>query len=588
MNFYRGKATIDDQCFIISEDNAFYNFLNTDMYAPISDSVHPDDLENFKNSVNELLKKQPGDTNIVSARLRRHDGVYRWMLIGETFEAFKNDNRKVLSLLITDIEENEIHNGNLKKQNNEFAAYLNLLSGIMLEYKFETGIIKLFIMDIERRRTIFEGTLEQFRQTWIKENVKPSCIENFENMCDDISRGRSVSGDIKLKDMFSKEKYQQYAVKCRVIEDKGRIESVLGCLVPSSRNRDVNAGPSVDYTKDTGIDVLNKKAITDYAKRAIQMVRDNEKVYIAIIDLDNFKIINDTLGHMFGDEVLAASAEIIKEAVGEQGMVGRIGGDEILIVVDQIAEYTEIRNLLREIRTNIEWLYKGKRDDVNLTCSIGAAAYPSHGDSYEKVFKLADAMLYRAKEKGKNRYVIYRPEIHGTNIQVEESAKILEDTNKDKIGMLSRLLEQYLVKRNMTNEMFMSEIGYVFGLDEIQVIGYDDRMTIEWTPETFKADEKTIAYVQLSDEFLKLFNEDNFFAMNGIFNLGNADDKLVDLLKEKRIESALFYKLMKGDDYEGYIMFAKKNGRSSWSENEMLALSVIGKVFALANMDEIQ
>ncbi|MCH5342567.1 MAG: GGDEF domain-containing protein [Acetatifactor sp.] len=584
MSFHSGTATIDDQCFLIKEDDAFYNFVKLDMYAPISDCVHPEDVGKFLASLQDLQEKKM-EQNVIAVRLRRFDGEYRWFMISEALEDFEFQNRTLINLKLMDVNETEAHNKRMKDRNNEYMAYLNMLGGVLIEYDMEIGQIELFLMERDRRMDLFNGSLEQFKQEWVKSNVKPSGVAIFTKMCDDIKEGKNLSEEIKIKDFSGNGKYQQYAVKCQGIKSKGKIGRVIGCMLPTSQNQNKNAIVGVDYTKDTGIDVLNKRAIIDYAKRAIRMVEDDKKVFLGIIDLDNFKIINDTLGHMFGDEVLAASAEVIKDAVGNSGMVGRIGGDELFIVVDQLAEHTEIRNLLRTIRTNIEWLYKGKRDDVNLTCSIGAACYPDHGDCYEKVFQLADEMLYRAKEKGKNRYVIYRPEIHGVTTQTEDGVKVVDNLKQDKNGILQRMLEHYLVKRNVTNEMLVTEVAYGFGLDEIQLIGYGRPLMFSWNENGFTSEEKEISYVQLSEEFLTMFDQDNLFVMNGTYNLGNADTSLQELLKAKQIESALFYKIVEEGKYRGYIMFAKKNGRSRWSENEIQALSVVGKVIALATIE---
>ncbi len=583
MNFYSGTATIDEQCFLIKEDDAFYNFLKMDMYAPISDSVHPGDVGSFLASIQDIISKKV-EQNVVAVRLRRYDGEYRWFMIFESPEAFDYQNRTLINLKLMDVEETDAHNKRMQEQNDEYIAYLNLLNGILIDYDVVSKQIELFLMERDKRMDLFSGSMETFRQEWVKGNVKPSCVNTVEKICDGLEAGETISEEVKLKDFSGSGKYQPYTVRCEPIRKKGQIVRMVGCMISSGQHQDKETMLGIDYTKDTGIDVLNKRAIIDYAKRAIRVMAPGKKVYLAVIDLDNFKIINDTLGHLFGDEVLAASAEVIKDAVGNRGMVGRIGGDELFIVVDQVTEYEEIRNLLRSIRINIEWLYKGKRDDVNLTCSIGAAAYPDHGDCYEKVFQLADAMLYRAKEKGKNRYVIYRPEIHGAVDQTEDNVKVVDNLKSDKIGILQRMLEHYLVKRNVTNEMLVREVAYGFGLDEIQLITVDNTLNFSWTPERYTSELKEISYVHLSEEFLSMFDQENLFVMDGIFNLGNADPALQELLRKKQIESALFYKIVENGKYRGYIIFAKKNGRSSWSVLEMLALSVVGKVIAMATV----
>jgi diguanylate cyclase (GGDEF)-like protein len=341
-----------------------------------------------------------------------------------------------------------------------------------------------------------------------------------------------------------------------------------------------------DFNKDVGIDVLNKKAITDYAKRAI--ATGGKKVYIAVLDLDHFKTINDTFGHLFGDEVLATTAEIIKEAVGNRGIVGRIGGDEMMIVIDRIEEHTELRNLLRTIRTNVEWAYKGKRDDVNVTCSIGVAAYPEHGDNYEKVFQIADKMLYLAKEKGRNRYIIYIPEIHdpkNATIRNEQNESKITALQNDKVGIMQRLIENFLIKKIVTNEMIFGEIGYGYGLDEILMLYENMSVALQWTETEICSDIRKISFFQPDEAFIEHFDKNKVFVMNGLFNLEGKSPQIASVLQEKGIESAVFYKITKMDQCVGYVMFARRSRRSMWSEYEIMVLSVIGKILELSVMD---
>ena len=81
------------------------------------------------------------------------------------------------------------------------------------------------------------------------------------------------------------------------------------------------------------------------------------KVTIAIIDIDDFKSVNDTYGHMFGDEVLRDVAGILKNTVGRNGLCGRIGGDEMFIVMEHLEDDESIRTVFRTIKNNVSWSY---------------------------------------------------------------------------------------------------------------------------------------------------------------------------------------------------------------------------------------
>lgn len=155
--------------------------------------------------------------------------------------------------------------------------------------------------------------------------------------------------------------------------------------------------------------LYNKKAMTELAIKKIN--EKQEPCSMIIIDVDKFKDCNDNFGHIFGDRVLVAVASCINDAIKGIGIAGRIGGDEFLVILDKTEE-DDIRNILRNIRAGIQWSITAVEPETVVTCSMGCARFPMNEKNYERLFKLADKCLYIAKNRGRNCYIIYRPEIH--------------------------------------------------------------------------------------------------------------------------------------------------------------------------------
>lgn len=131
---------------------------------------------------------------------------------------------------------------------------------------------------------------------------------------------------------------------------------------------------------------------------------------LALMDLDNFKFINDTYGHRIGDGVLAAVSGDLAEYLGDYGVAGRYGGDEFLIVNLRDLHYDEVKRFFAGMYTDFSVL----RKNVDLgscepfvTGTIGSAAYPADAQDYAALFGLVDKALYRGKTKGRNCYIIY-------------------------------------------------------------------------------------------------------------------------------------------------------------------------------------
>ena len=101
------------------------------------------------------------------------------------------------------------------------------------------------------------------------------------------------------------------------------------------------------------------------------------------------------------------------KAAGTKGIPARIGGDEFMMVLEDIKDELELRNILRVVRSGFQWLYPDKLKGIHFGCSIGVAMYPQDARDYDTLVNIADNALYLAKAKGKNRYIIYDIYKHG-------------------------------------------------------------------------------------------------------------------------------------------------------------------------------
>lgn len=150
--------------------------------------------------------------------------------------------------------------------------------------------------------------------------------------------------------------------------------------------------------------------------------RHNRRFGLLYIDLDNFKNINDSLGHSAGDLLLKTIAARLKSACRNIDFVARLSGDEFCIIVEEIDDYSAInvaQHCLEAISAPLELL--GRK--IIPACSIGIANYPDHGEDLPSLIKAADTSLYAAKDNGKNQYAFYTPELTDKaeyNFQVEQ------------------------------------------------------------------------------------------------------------------------------------------------------------------------
>ena len=136
---------------------------------------------------------------------------------------------------------------------------------------------------------------------------------------------------------------------------------------------------------------------------------------MAMVDLDNFKSINDNYGHRTGDEMLSSVAASLTRYVGVSGVVGRYGGDEVLIVYFDKTDYDGVHAFLDAMYFEGDVFRKDltiRGRTIYSTATIGCAVYPKDADSFEGLFALVDKTLYRGKSKGRNCFILYVPAKH--------------------------------------------------------------------------------------------------------------------------------------------------------------------------------
>lgn len=234
--------------------------------------------------------------------------------------------------------------------------------------------------------------------------------------------------------------------------------------------------PEGYYDDMTG--VLSKSAITDYAKKLMEKT-PTKQFYFFLMDVDNFKAINDTYGHMKGDEVIIEVARIAQECVGDKGLVGRIGGDEFVLVLEKIHEEQALRDVLREIRYIVREKYADEENNFTITTSLGGGLFPDDASNYEEMFKLADKMLYIAKAKGRDRYIIYTPSVHGDMKNDREVVTISQRTmlNRSKNTLIMDLMNGFLLKDDISVKEAFQKVIETYMLDEIYLVDKDTGKT---------------------------------------------------------------------------------------------------------------
>lgn len=153
---------------------------------------------------------------------------------------------------------------------------------------------------------------------------------------------------------------------------------------------------------------LNNKLATERKIKDYMAQNPNKQSMMFILDIDNFKKINDTMGHAFGDEVLRSLGIQIGAIFRASDIIGRVGGDEFMVFLKDISSDEAILKEAKKVETFFKSFQAGEYVKYKATASIGVAIFPQEGNDFETLYKAADQGLYKAKKRGKNQLAFYR------------------------------------------------------------------------------------------------------------------------------------------------------------------------------------
>jgi diguanylate cyclase (GGDEF)-like protein len=166
-----------------------------------------------------------------------------------------------------------------------------------------------------------------------------------------------------------------------------------------------------NYDALTGLP--NRKLLADRLQQALAHVRREQgRVALLFIDVDNFKLVNDSLGHPLGDRLLKLVAERLAACVRAGDTVARQGGDEFIVILVEPARTEDVAHVAQKIREAIAAPLRIDEHELVISCSIGISIFPEDGDDWPTLLKNADAAMYRAKELGRDTFHFYTGELN--------------------------------------------------------------------------------------------------------------------------------------------------------------------------------
>ncbi len=333
--------------------------------------------------------------------------------------------------------------------------------------------------------------------------------------------------------------------------------------------------------------VSTQQAVTEY-------LENREKDTIAallILDVDNFKMVNDSFGHLYGDAILSQIGANLRNLFRSRDVVGRIGGDEFMVLLKDLPNTAIVDERCHLLVSTFREMLNRLMPDLPVSISVGCAMAPIHGSSWSDLFLHADEALYHAKNKGKCQYKIYSPQdTYHTAVGVMGRTQIDSDQQPtlDEDTLVRHVFHSLYASSDL--EAAISEVlafvGAYFDVSRVYIFENDPdditcNNTFEWcntgvTPQIENL--QGISYEEDVPNWKRSFNE------NGVLYSADIRELPEDLrasLEPQGVKSILHSAIMDQGKFRGVVGFDECSASRLWTQKQISLLQFLAEVLSV-------
>ncbi|MEA4891931.1 MAG: diguanylate cyclase [Peptococcaceae bacterium] len=363
--------------------------------------IHPEDLAVMHPLIARQLEQ--GTTIVNENRLICKDGAARWIWISAEL-MLDQEKEPLFYCIFIDITGWKEEQKNLAQREQRYDYVLSQTQDVIFEWDYQTR--EIYHSPNFKSRFGYDAPAEDFPHSMVDAGlIYPGDVKAFFELYGRYAQGaRNVNGEFRVRQADGA------YVWCRsrssgVCDCQGRLLKVLGILYDIDRDKRELNQITEQARRDPLTGLYNKEVTEELIKAYLE--RGQEPALFMVIDVDNFKNVNDTLGHIYGDAVLSDISRRLNSLFRSSDVVGRVGGDEFVVFLPGIREEKDIMLRIRNAADVFHRNYSDGAASYRLSGSIGAACFPEDGATFPELFENADKAMYYAKNRGKNQYAMY-------------------------------------------------------------------------------------------------------------------------------------------------------------------------------------
>lgn len=556
--------------------------LNGDIYGTILE----EDRDIIRDYLYENMKVSAELT--VEYRVKNKDGEIIWISSRNTMT--EEDNRKIIYGVITDIT----HEKKIQEELRQIERKNQMLIDFCVDITFEYDIEKDH-MSFSEKMISFSGLFNEIdnaKKMLIDEGlVFEGDIPVLENFYHDLFEHDSVTAELRFR--HADGSYHWVKLNGSPLKDKdGNTVKLIGVVSDINKEKEVLKHFMVLSQLDMLTNVLNKTSTEKHINECIEVLSD-KKHALLMMDIDDFKDINDTFGHIIGDSVLKEFTSNIQRIFRTSDIIGRVGGDEFMVFMRDIKDVHIIEKKCKEILNLFDSGIVENLNNTNLSGSIGIALYPNDGKSYQELYEKADKALYHAKKHGKSQFVYY-DQVENKNVTDEQNldkkdVSVIETVESFEGHLIKYIINQLYtcVDFDKTIQHILSVIGLHMKVSRVYIIEINEdnselRNTYEWCSPGIRPMKESLQHVTVKERGLLKSTFDN----HGLYYLDDIE-KLKDnkvyynYVAGQDIKSLLHCSMVENGEYRGFIGFDECIQNRKWTDKELELFRAIANVITV-------
>lgn len=421
--------------------------------------VDPESAEEYINFYKKMEHGSPDGSTVIRVRTNSGDTVYYKGEFTSIFDRHGKPQQCIISFHdITEEREREFAYGLLRSSMEKLPRESTLVFEYNMTRDSEENASDLQSISKEGwQNKTFNEVAEIVSQKYVhcEDALSFKTLMNKERLLTAFYGGKNeVTGEFRMKTDLRDFRWARVTIRMGEYPRTKEVKAFI--ILEDINDAKVKSMMQEELLKEDHLTrVLNRAAFVDRVTEIIQSEPDAKHALI-MIDLDNFKQINDTLGHIKGDEVLIEMARSLESILRSGDAVGRIGGDEFMVCLKSIPSRSVTKKRAEYIR---EMLVMEVSKDLKVSGSLGIAMYPEDGLTFEELYQNSDAAVYEAKHKGRSRCEFFSGKYHGASLRqptshIDTSSydNELHEMRRAKIGEIIAANEELMTKETQGEE----------------------------------------------------------------------------------------------------------------------------------------